>query len=509
MRYKRHLFISYTHKDNEPLLAGTDGWVTRFHKTLGAVLAMRLGYVPEIWRDERLQGNDVFTPEIKAQLPESAVLLAVLSQGYVRSDWCRDEAQTFCEAAEQAGGLTVANKSRVFKVIKSPPSTLDPLPSVMREMVGYSFFERNAENAPQEFDPLMDSETRAKYIERINTLAFNLQSLIDSLDAEAANDQSAPVAANTRPAIYLAECDEDRRADRNALANNLLARGYRLLPDRELPRSEVAYRQAVQGALAQCALAIHLVGNRSGWTPDGPTQCAGVELQNTLSAERSRQGGLRRVVSLPDGLSGADGDERQKRFIHALHNDIRVQGGELNTLAEEVDKLITGDLEAVKGAVLNTLADLEKPPPAPPPSSSGEKVVYLVCDRRDSAAAEPLRALLAAQGCKVRLPAFAPDAQRARKEHEDRLARCDAVLVFYGAGTKDWYDSVRVDVTKAPSLRQGRPIADVFTWLAPEETFEKSELAYSGETGFINALDGFDAALAQPVLAALGVASHG
>ncbi len=512
MRYKRHLFISYTHKDNEPVIAGTDGWVSRFHKTLGAVLAMRLGYVPDIWRDERLQGNDVFTPEIKQQLPETAILLAVVSQGYVRSAWCRDEAQTFCDVAQQAGSMTVQNKSRVFKVVKSPPSTLDPLPAVMREMVGYNFFERNADNAPQEFDPeLMGSESRSKYVERINTLAFNLQTLIDSLDADAANDQATSGAADTKPAVYLAECGEDRLTDRNALANNLLARGYRLLPDRELPRGEVAYRQAVQDALANCALAIHLVGNHSGWTPDGPSQCAGVELQNALSAERSRQGGLRRVVSVPDGLVGAEGDERQQRFIHALHNDVRVQGGALNTLVDEVDKLITGDLEAVKMAVLNTLADLEKPPapPAPPAAAKGEQVVYLVCDRRDAAAAEPLRALLVAQGCKVRLPAFAPDATRARKEHEDRLAKCDAVVIYHGAGTKDWYDSVLVDVTKAPSLRQGRPIANVFTWLGAEETFEKSARAYSGEAGVVNGLDGFDAALAQPLLDALGVATHG
>ena len=66
MRFKRHLFISYTHKDNKPLLSDAEGWVSRFHKTLGVVLEQRLGHAPEIWRDERLQGNDVFTPEIMA-----------------------------------------------------------------------------------------------------------------------------------------------------------------------------------------------------------------------------------------------------------------------------------------------------------------------------------------------------------------------------------------------------------------------------------------------------------
>ena len=496
MRFKRHLFISYTHKDNKPLLNDAEGWVSRFHKTLGVVLEQRLGRMPEIWRDERLQGNDVFTPEIMARLPESAVRLAVVSEGYVASKWCRDEAQAFCEAAEQTGGLTRDNKSRVFKVFKAPPATLDPLPAVMREMTGYNFFERNADNAPKELDPDFGKESRAKYIDQIMTLAFHLSSLINDLESEAANDQSAADAGPAKPAVYLAECDHDRSADRSELAIELAVRGYRVLPDRELPRGEAAYRQAVQEALSRCALAIHLVGNDSGWVPEGPLKRPAVELQNAESAARAQGGGLRRVVSLPAGLQGSDA--RQQQFIQALHTDPRVQGGEL----------ITADLQAVKKAALDALAEIEAPPPAAPVQGGG-KLVYLVCDPRDSDAADPIGEWLASRGCKVRLPAFAPDAQAARLAHEQRLAQCDAVLVYYGAGTKDWYASVLTDVAKAPSLRQGRPITTVHTWLAPDESFDKTKRIDRGEAGLINGLDGFSAALAEPFLAALEAARHG
>ena len=58
----------------------------------------------------------------------------------VTSTATADEVREFCTAAEQRGGLVVDNKSRIFKVIKTPVETEEPLPTVMRRMTGYEFF---------------------------------------------------------------------------------------------------------------------------------------------------------------------------------------------------------------------------------------------------------------------------------------------------------------------------------------------------------------------------------
>ena len=495
MRFKRHLFISYTHKDNEPLFSDEDaGWVSRFHTTLSRVLKQRLGREPEIWRDLRLQGNDVFTPEILQQLPQSAVLLAVLSEGYVSSQWCRDEAAAFCTAAEQTGGLMRDNHSRVFKVFKAPAASLDRLPAVMRETTGYDFFERIGNDVPKELDPEFGKESRAKYIDQIMKLAFHLTSLINTLDKEAANDGSAGPATSSKPLVYLAECDHDRRADFEALSIDLQSRGYSVLPDRVLPRDEADYRLAVQAALARCALAVHLVGARSGWAPDGPSGLPGVVLQNTESVARAQAGGLRRVVSLPDGTQGSDAAQAQ--FIHDLHNNAQVQGGEL----------ITADLEALKTAVFSALAQIEQPPPPAPAAAPGSKVLYLVCDPLDGDAVDPLGEWLDGQGWTVRLPGFGGGAEAVRLAHEQRLTHCDAVLVYYGAGSKDWYASVLGDVDKAKALRQGRAIGSAFTWLAPASSFDKTKRLDRGEPGLIDGLAGFEAARDAGLLTALAAA---
>jgi len=80
---------------------------------------MRMGREAKIWRDEKLQGNDVFSNEIVAQFKQSAVLVSVVTSRYLNSEWCTREAREFCESAQQTGGLVVGNKSRVFKVIKT------------------------------------------------------------------------------------------------------------------------------------------------------------------------------------------------------------------------------------------------------------------------------------------------------------------------------------------------------------------------------------------------------
>src|ERR1700682_1299649 len=64
MSFERHLFISYAHIDNQPLTPEQQGWVSRFHSSLEAMLSMRMGHKAEIWRDLKLPGKDIFADEM-------------------------------------------------------------------------------------------------------------------------------------------------------------------------------------------------------------------------------------------------------------------------------------------------------------------------------------------------------------------------------------------------------------------------------------------------------------
>jgi Transcriptional regulator PadR-like family len=76
MGFEKHLFISYAHLDNEPLTEQQQGWITRFHTSLAAILSMRLGRKAEIWRDSKLSGNDIFADQILQQFPKTALQIS-------------------------------------------------------------------------------------------------------------------------------------------------------------------------------------------------------------------------------------------------------------------------------------------------------------------------------------------------------------------------------------------------------------------------------------------------
>jgi hypothetical protein len=483
MEFQRHVFISYAHIDNVPLSAEQQGWISRFHNTLSAMLSMRMGRKAEIWRDSKLQGNDIFADEIIQQFPKTELLVSVLTPRYAESEWCTREVKEFCKSAESTGGLVVDNKSRVLKVIKLPIDSEDPLPPVMRQALGYLFYELDEQQTPLELDPAYGEEFTRKYNLKLAKLAYDIAQLVKKIETPAAatvaQPQEAPVTAPFKPAIYLAECSFDRRDAREALESELRLHGYPVLPDIQLPKTEDEYLAAVRGFLARCDLSIHLVGMKYGLVPDGPSEKSVTVLQNELAIERHKQAGLRRIISLPEGTKSES--ESQQAFIDRLLKDAELQAGA---------DLVIGDVEELKGAVHTALKKLEKPEP-PPPERQGSSLVYLICDERDRQATIPLRKFLKGRGYDVQIPLFEGDAAAVRQNNQDLLTECDAVILFYGAGDEAWKRSIGSELKKATAYRGAKPLLASHIYLAEPATPSKQDLIELEEPNLINGLQGF------------------
>jgi len=120
MHFDGDAFISYAHLDNQELIEGRKGWVANLHRALEIRVGQLLGKQPHIWRDPKLQGNDFFADTLIDRLRRVAVLVAVVSPRYIRSEWTRRELEEFWRAAETQGGIKMNEKARVFKVPKTP-----------------------------------------------------------------------------------------------------------------------------------------------------------------------------------------------------------------------------------------------------------------------------------------------------------------------------------------------------------------------------------------------------
>jgi hypothetical protein len=487
--FEKHLFISYAHVDNLPTPGDNEGWVTRFHKYLETYLSQSMGEEARVWRDDRLRGNDIFANEIVKQFPKTAVLVSILSPRYIESEWCLREVNEFSKTAEVNGGLTVDDKARVLRAMvrRIPAERREQLPGILKNALGYEFYQETDGNRELPLDPSFGSgET---YRRQIYFLAEDIAELITKLKQKGAGERLPEVPS--KPTIYLAECSYDLRDDREKIRGELRAHGYNVLPDQltRLPDLEMEYMAEVGRLLDQCRLSVHVVGKSRGKVPDGPGLKSAVQLQNELAAKQSEEGGLKRVIWLPEGTRSEQPE--QQAFIEALQKVASLQTGA---------DLVTADLETLKGVIHAALQKLEKPdPPIPEPMSSA-KLVHLICDQRDRPATIALRKFLKGRGVEVEIPVFEGDAAKVRQANQDLLTHCDAVILFYGAGDEAWKRSVESDLKKMKGYRGEKPLLASCIYLAEPFTDDKKELIALEEPNLIKGLDGFSEAEMKPLL---------
>ncbi len=510
MKFEKHLFISYAHLDNLPLTEQQQGWVTKLHASLSAMLSMRLGRRAEIWRDVKLAGNDIFADEIVDQFPKTALLISVITPRYVESEWCTREAREFARKAQTTGGLLVDNKSRILKVIKMPTDREDPLPEVMKMSLGYPFYILDEQQTPLELDAVYGQEYGEKYNLKVAKLAFDIAGLIKQVEKQQVAEQPADATSGmSKPMVYLAECSYDRREAREALESELKVQGYGVMPETRLPIEEDGYVSEVRKLLERCQLSIHLVGEKYGVVPDGPSDKSVVVLQNELAIARCRQAPLARIIWLPEGT--ASHSQQQQQFIDALLKDAGLQVGA---------DLITADIESLKSVMHAVLKKIEAAAAAARETAksaaaaasaggtamvqshaeTGRKLVYILCDERDRKATIPLRKLFKQIGIDSQIPAFEGDAATVRQAHQDMLAQCDGLIVFYGAGDEGWKRSVDSDLRKLPAYRGTKLLLANYTYLAEPTTPDKTDLIELEEPNLITGLDGFSESLLDSFL---------
>jgi hypothetical protein len=497
MDFEKDIFISYAHLDNEPIPPDQIGWITRFHESLEAFVNTRMGEKVRIWRDSKLQGNDIFSDEIVKQFSKTAILVSILTPRYVRSEWCSKEMREFCEAAEKTGGVVVDHKSRVIKVIKTPVDSEEALPDVAKQELGYKFYETGENETPLELDPAFGTEFAQAYNQKVAKLAWEIKQLLQKLrETDTSGLEAEEAARRERPTIFLAECSFDQEDAHEKIEMDLKASGYEVLPDRVLPKSEAKQVAEVVQLLGRCQLSIHLIGRSYGSVPDGPSRKSNVVLQNELAAACSRETGLNRIIWLPEGTMSDF--PLQKEFIDALHRDAELQFGA---------DLITADLEHLKGEIHSKLKQIERRrEPQIEVADTGpaaSQFIYLICTNEDRKETVPLRKALIEKGLSVDIPAFEGDAAELRKVNEGLLSLCDAIIVFYGAGDEAWKRSIDNDLKKLPSYRQGKPLKVKFTYLAPPETNDKKDIIDLQDRNLINGLGGFSENIIAPFLDAL------
>lgn len=486
--YNNDVFISYSHIDNQPFGSPGGGWVDIFHEHLQNFVNVHVGRRTNVWRDRRLTGAEVFSDEIEQQLRSSAVLVSVISPGYMQSEWCNRELVGFTKAAQDRGNLRVGNLQRVVKVLRLPVER-SVLPPLLDEVLGGQFYRVDPASGRAR-DLLLDSSADALQVfrARVDDVAQDLSRLLGSMVTSGGAATAAPPAP-AADTVFLAWTTGDLSEEREKLRRELEARNYRVVPTRAPPLDAAGVRESVLAALREAKIAIHLIGALYGFVPEGEERSI-IELQSDEALYQASNSAAARIFWL------APNAQPQDRRLSALVDRLQKQSPQ----GSRVDLLANQTIEDLKTLALDRLNPAPKA--APVVVTAASALVYLMCDQLDRANVAPMQDFLFDQSLEVRLPLFDGDSEQIREEHYETLKECDGTLIFWGKAKEGWLRKMLRDLNKVFGLGRTGSYKAASLYLAELPDVNKESFR-TREVSTIRAGSEFDPDVLRPFVAQL------
>lgn len=440
------IFISYSHIDNELDVGETDGWVTLFNESFRVNLEKLIGVknVVKIWWDnKKIDGSKIFNKTIEEGVQSSAIMICLISNSYLKSDYCRQEREMFHkEANNKEIGLTVEDESRIIKVFLYDIDYND-LPKQFDGSTGHKFFNKNGKPLKTDLDLFEDK----------------IYSLVDSvyriLNAISKKDSAKMPFVLPRPTpktdfnIYFAEVSETLLNERRRLMKDLGNNGYSITT---IPANDDAenYMDQVKKAMQNADLCVHLLTKAPGLSIEGtntwvPQSLVELSLQNSSS----------RLIWVPSDLSESDiVEDLYRSFIHKLENNIDPENkyefirGNFSELAKQI-------MDHIKAISKSIFQELET------------NVSVLVDNHKcDNKYAYKLGFRLEENKLSALVNPYQDEPRKSIDELTYRISRVNKLVFLYGNVSHD-YVKERVNAALQLIVNNNYPIKDFYIYAAP------------------------------------------
>jgi hypothetical protein len=457
--YKHDIFVSYAHVDNEPLAGADTRWVTNLITGLKPLLGQKLGRADaySLWMDNTLREYEAITPRLREQVQDAALLLLILSPGYVASEWCCQELRTFVAKVGKEAG-------RVFVVEREPVDR----PEALQDILGYKFWVKNEADNPRTLGVPRPNYEEFVYFQRLDALASQLVEKLKSLRAQsdtpivpAARSVDTPGSA-PRATVFLAEVTDDLQECRAEVEGYLQQHNIRVLPATfyYFPTAE-ELRQAIDADLRASTLFVQLL------SPTMPRRPPGMSTPQLQYAAAQAVSGLSLLQWRDRKLDvGTIADPIQRAFLDAA--TVVAIG------LEEFKQYIIQQLDAIEARRLEEEkrqqeASLKRAMQAA--SLIGDRLVFINTGTEDLSLARELGEMLKEEGFGFSLPLLEniPPTEK-RQDLEENLLDCDAVIVLYASTSVMWVRE-QLRYCRRMQGRRDRPlkIIAVFSQVAPNK----------------------------------------
>jgi hypothetical protein len=403
--YKNDIFISYTPIDDEPLTGADKGWVTTLINGLKTLLRQKLGRADaySLWMDYELRGHESVTPMIVEQLQNSAILLLILSPGYLASQRCRYELKSFLTiVGKNAGRVFIVERDEVLR------------PEELSDLLGYKFWITNDAGKPRTLGVPKPNPEEFEYYQRLNDLACQLTDKLNFLKTEVEKYQTVVTTTKvsktvevSSPTLFLAEVTADLETQRNEVKRYFDQQGVRILPDKVYPFTKI--QQYLDQDLSNSQFFVQLLSDHKG---NGYPQ---FQYERALATQMP-------VFQWRDSMLDLS----------------TVTDLDYRALLES-STVIASNLVEFQTYILNQLKPkTEKTPPANP---VGDLLVFINAAPEDMPLANQIKDILETHGIGYSLP-LEPSANtkaaEIRQYLEQNLLYSDAVLVLYDNTSVVW-----------------------------------------------------------------------
>jgi hypothetical protein len=440
------IFISYAHLDNVPMAAGQPGWVDALAERLKTEVCQRLGTREvRVWIDRQLDGNQCLTPEILAAIDRSAILLVVMSPGYLNSDWCQRERRAFLKVVRDRVGV-----GNVFLVFARDVKSTD-VPPEFGDLVGFRFWIEDAEAGTDR--PLgMPDLTERAYISKVLQLSHDLKDQLECLKAASVRgrDPEPRIApGHDRPSVFLARTTEDLEDREDELRGYLSQAQITVLPQTWYPQSDAAaFEAAMRRDLDRSKVFAQLLSGSRG--------------RELEFAPGKRHPLLQYEIAATAGTP----------LLQWRDRNLAIEGVTDATHRALLERARACSLEEFKRAVLDEALRAPKSPRPEPVNV----MVFVNADAPDRDLATVVGRALAEEQVECYWPLTSGAPEAVRRDLEENLGNCDGVLLIYGTSGADWIRSQLRQGRKIISQRE-RPLKALAVYEGPPETKEDLAVA--------------------------------